>query len=117
MVEPDDGGEWTQPRTETEVRIAEVEQQRTVGRSRLGLGSIEVRSQVTGYRRRDAETGETLGHEELDLPTQHLSTRAVWYTIDPAVMAAAGVGLAERPGDPARHRALRHRDAAPVHHL
>ena len=98
VVEPDDGGEWTQPRTETEVCIAEVEQQRTVGRSRLGLGSIEVRSQVTGYRRRDAKTGETLGHEELDLPTQHLSTRAVWYTIDPAVMAAAGVGLANGPG-------------------
>jgi len=98
VVEPDDGAEWTQPRTETEVRIAEVEQERTVGRSRLGLGSIEVRSQVTGYRRRDAKTGETLGHEDLDLPTQHLSTRAVWYTFDPAVMAAAGIGLAAGPG-------------------
>ncbi len=98
VVEPDDGGEWTQPRTETLVRIAEIEQERMVGRSRLGLGSIEVSSQVTGYRRRDAATGETLGHEELDLPTQHLSTRAVWYTIDPGVLAAAGIGLAAGPG-------------------
>ena len=69
-----------------------------MGRSRLGLGSIEVSSQVVGYRRRDAATGETLGHEELDLPTQHLSTRAVWYTIDPAVLAAAEVGPAGGPG-------------------
>ncbi len=98
VIEPHDGGEWTQPRTETHVRIAEIEQQRSVGRSCLGLGSIEVSSQVVAYRRRDAATGENLGTEELDLPVQHLSTRAVWYTIDPAVLAAAEVGPADGPG-------------------
>ncbi len=98
VIEPHDGGEWTQPRTETHVRLAEIEQQRAVGRSRLGLGSIEVSSQVVGYRRRDTATGENLGTEDLDLPVQHLSTRAVWYTIDPAVLAAAKVGLADGPG-------------------
>jgi len=98
VVEPHDGGEWTQPRSETQVRIAEVEQQRTVGRARLALGSIEVSTQVTGYRRRDAATGEVLGHEDLDLPTQHLSTRAVWYTVDPAVLAAADIAPAAVPG-------------------
>lgn len=98
LVEPHDGGEWTQPRSETHVRIAEVEAQRAVGRSRLGLGTIEVSNQVVGYRRRDAATGEVLGHEELDLPVQHLTTRAVWYTIEPAVLAAARVDPADGPG-------------------
>ncbi|MET0491330.1 MAG: Zn-binding domain-containing protein, partial [Acidimicrobiales bacterium] len=98
VVEPDEGGEWTQPRTETHVRIAEVDAERDVGRSHLALGCIEVSSQVVGYRRRDAATGETLGHEELDLPTQHLSTRAVWYTITPEVLALAEVGPTEGPG-------------------
>ncbi len=98
VVEPDEGGEWTQPRTETHVRIAEVDAERDVGRSHLALGCIEVSSQVVGYRRRDAATGETLGHEELDLPTQHLSTRAVWYTITPEVLALAEVGPIEGPG-------------------
>jgi DEAD/DEAH box helicase domain-containing protein len=98
VIEPFDGSEWTQPRTETNVRIAEVEQQRDVGRSRLALGSIEVSSQVVAYRRRDSATGENLGTEDLDLPVQHLSTRAVWYTIDPAVLAAADVSPADAPG-------------------
>ncbi len=98
VVVPDDGGEWTQPRTETHVRIAEVDAERDVGRSHLALGCIEVSSQVVGYRRRDAATGETLGHEELDLPTQHLSTRAVWYTITPEVLARAEIGPADGPG-------------------
>jgi DEAD/DEAH box helicase domain-containing protein len=98
VVVPDEGGEWTQPRTESDVRIIECEATRTVGRARLGLGSIEVTSQVTGYRRRDVATGETLGHEELDLPRQHLVTRAFWYTVDPAVLAAAGVEPMAGPG-------------------
>ena len=98
LVEPDEGDEWTQPRTETHVRIAEVDAERDVGRSHLALGCIEVSSQVVGYRRRDAATGETLGHEELDLPIQHLSTRAVWYTITPEVLALAEVGPTEGPG-------------------
>ncbi len=98
VVAPDEGGEWTQPRTETQVRIAEVDAQREVGRARLALGSIEVSSQVTGYRRRDAATGELLGYVDLDLPVQHLSTRAVWYTVEPALLDAARVSPAEGPG-------------------
>jgi DEAD/DEAH box helicase domain-containing protein len=43
-------------------------------------------------------TGEVLGTVPLDLPPRHLRTRAVWYTVTDAALAAGGVGEAAVPG-------------------
>ena len=97
-VEPADGGETTQPRSDTSVSILGEEQRRSVGRATLALGAVEVQSQVIGYQRRDAFSGEILGNEPLDLPPTRLITRAFWYTVGGTVIAEAGLDLARLPG-------------------
>jgi DEAD/DEAH box helicase domain-containing protein len=103
----DDGVAWvsavdpvetTQTRSSTSVRIVEVEATEAVGRASLSLGVVEVTEQVTGYRRISLLDGETIGDEDLDLPPTSLVTRAFWYTVDPSVLALAGVRARAVPG-------------------
>jgi DEAD/DEAH box helicase domain-containing protein len=97
-VEPCDGREYTVARTDMSMRVLGVDRSRAVGRAQLHLGSIEVASQVTGYQRKDATSGEVLGTEMLELPPSRLVTRGVWYTIDARELAAAGVMSARSAG-------------------
>ncbi|WP_334141880.1 DEAD/DEAH box helicase [Rhabdothermincola sp.] len=98
IVEPAEGGEYTQPRTETELAVLTADDDRWVGRSGLGLGTVRVRSRVVGYKRFDAFTGELLGHEDLDLPPTQLVTRAFWYVIGLDVLDDAAITPARMPG-------------------
>ena len=98
VVEPCDGREYTVARTDVSMRVLAVDRSRSVGRATLHLGSIEVASQVTGYQRKDATTGEVLGTEVLELPATRLQTRGVWYTVTPAELTAAGVEASRWPG-------------------
>jgi DEAD/DEAH box helicase domain-containing protein len=98
LVEPSDGGEYTQPRTLTEISIVDREQGRRMGAVDLALGPVRVRSQVIGYRRIDAFTGEQLGVHDLDLPPGELLTRAFWYSIPDEILAEAGLTAATLPG-------------------
>jgi DEAD/DEAH box helicase domain-containing protein len=91
LVDPCDGGEYTVARTDMSMRVLAVDCSRAVGRARLHLGSIEVASQVTGYQRKDATSGEVLGTATLELPPSRLVTRGVWYTIDARELTAAHV--------------------------
>lgn len=90
-VEPDDGDEYTQPRTVTDIEIIDTEQHRTVGAADLFLGTVRVRTDITGYRRYHVRTREQLGIHELQLPTLELVTRALWYVIDDEVVDDADV--------------------------
>jgi DEAD/DEAH box helicase domain-containing protein len=98
IVEPDDGDTYTQARTETDISVLDVEHVRTVGRSTLHLGSVEVRSQVVGYQRKDVRTRKILGNETLELPAQQLITRSFWYTVTPDLLTDAGVSEGDWPG-------------------
>ncbi len=98
IVEPFDGGQWTQPRSETDITILGAEATREVGRSTLSVGSVRVVSRVVGYKRFDSYTGELLGTEELHLPPGELTTRAFWYTIDWDLLDDAGIDPAAVPG-------------------
>ncbi|GLZ40308.1 DEAD/DEAH box helicase [Actinokineospora sp. NBRC 105648] len=69
----------------------------TGGEIQVCLGEVAVTSQVVGYLRR-LPSGEVLDQIPLDLPEQTLHTRAVWYTIPPAALAAAGVDAGAVPG-------------------
>ncbi|WP_309110438.1 DEAD/DEAH box helicase [Saccharothrix sp.] len=62
------------------------------------LGEVEVTSQVVGYLRK-LPSGQVIDAVPLDMPTQTLLTRAVWYTVDEGLLGSApgGAGL-----DPAR---------------
>jgi DEAD/DEAH box helicase domain-containing protein len=88
-----DGGEYTQARSSTDIRVLGVEQQRTVGAATLHLGTVEVLTQVTGYQLRDARSRRILHNETLDLPEQRLLTRAFWYTFPPELVTAAGADV------------------------
>lgn len=98
VVEPDSGDHYTQPRSETSIRLLDVDRTRAVGRSTLRLGSVEVTTQVVGYRVRTTSGHELVATESLELPPTHLSTRAVWYTFDDSVVADARIGPADLPG-------------------
>ena len=93
-----DPQETTQTRSATSVAIVETERSVTIGAATLALGVVEVTEQVTGYRRISLVDGETIGDVELDLPPTCLTTRAFWYTVEPSVLATAGVRPRAVPG-------------------
>ncbi len=49
---------------------------------------VTMRKQITGFERRDSNTGEVLGEQPLDLPETTLSTRALYYTLPPELDGA-----------------------------
>ena len=98
IVEPADGDEYTQVRSETSVHVLESEAHRSIGKMHLHLGAVEVTSQVVGYDVRDARSHASLGRHPLDLPATRLVTRAFWYTVVEEVLAAARVAPDEVPG-------------------
>jgi DEAD/DEAH box helicase domain-containing protein len=97
-VEPASGDHYTQPRSETSIRLLDVDDTRRVGASCLRLGSVEVTTQVVGYRVRTVAGHELVATESLELPPSHLSTRAVWYVFDDALVERAGVDAVQLPG-------------------
>jgi len=98
IVEPHDGGEYTQPRAVTDIRILTTDAERPIGAADLFLGTVEVETTVIGYRRFDTFTREQLGTHDLLLPSSRLVTRGFWYVIGDHVTSAAGLGPAELPG-------------------
>lgn len=98
-VEQSAGDEMTQTRSETDIRILEIDHVEKVRAGvQLSLGSVEVCEQVVGYQRKDTHTGEMLGMVTLDLPPSRLITRAFWWTIEPSVLARAGIVPGAFPG-------------------
>ncbi len=63
----------------------------------VAVGPVRVTGQVVGYLRR-LGGGELIDMVPLDMPEHTLSTRAVWYTIDPGVLARHGIGDTAVPG-------------------
>ncbi|TMK89348.1 MAG: DEAD/DEAH box helicase [Actinobacteria bacterium] len=98
IVKPSDADEYTQPRTDTDIRIISTDESTTVGRARLFVGAVEVTEQVVAFQRKHLFTGEVLGIQDLDLPPTRLMTRAFWYTVGDDVLAAAGLIPARVPG-------------------
>ncbi len=98
----DDADEYTQVRSETEIEVVGGPDGRvSIGFGEAHLGSVEVATQVTGYRRRRVSTGEVIENVALDLPPRTLTTRAIWYSAAPTVLTAAGL-------DPSRFLASAH---------
>lgn len=98
IVAPSQADEYTQPRTDTDIRILSTDDTVTVGRARLSVGAVEVTEQVIAFQRKHLFTGEVLGIEELDLPPTRLVTRGFWYTVGDDVLAGAGLVPARVPG-------------------
>jgi DEAD/DEAH box helicase domain-containing protein len=77
---------WTQARTSTQISIVETDESQQWGDATLSVGTVDVTSQVVAFSRRDHQ-GRVLGEEPLALPERVLRTKAVWWTLPPAVVA------------------------------
>ncbi|MEU1965360.1 DEAD/DEAH box helicase [Micromonospora sediminicola] len=93
--EPD----WsTHARDVTSLSVVSVRSYVDAGPVGLFLGEVDVTSQVVSYQRRRIATGEVIDTRPLDLPARELRTVAVWFTLSPGSLAAAGVEAADVPG-------------------
>ncbi len=98
VVEPAPVDVYTRTRSETSIQVLETDRTKSVGGSRLALGSVEVTSQVIGFQTRSTVTHEVLDRTPLDLPPHHLVTRAVWYVFPDELVGRAGVHDRDLPG-------------------
>ncbi|MFB9237020.1 DEAD/DEAH box helicase [Plantactinospora siamensis] len=93
--EPD----WsTHARDVTSLSVVSVRSYVDAGPVGMFLGEVDVTSQVVSYQRRRIATGEVLDTRPLDLPVRELRTVAVWFTVSPNALAAAGVEPPDVPG-------------------
>jgi DEAD/DEAH box helicase domain-containing protein len=90
--------DWrTDARSTADVAVARVLERHDHGPVRVSYGEVTVTSQVVAYQRRTPD-GTVLATVPLDLPEQTLPTRGVWYDIDDAALAAAGLPPNRVPG-------------------
>lgn len=89
---------WTtSARTTTTLDVEEITEHRVHGSVTTALARVLVTRQVVGYLRR-LTTGEVLDMVPLELPAQTLPTRAVLYTVTPALLARAGIDPRDAAG-------------------
>ncbi|HEX6469412.1 MAG TPA: DEAD/DEAH box helicase [Streptosporangiaceae bacterium] len=88
----------TTARDITDIAILETLRSSSWGEAALCFGTVEVTRQVVAYQMRRLQTGEILGEKPLDLPPRTLRTRAVWWTLSPAQLAAAPVAEPDLAG-------------------
>jgi len=108
LVHADDPDWSTSAREITDIRVVETLRTADSGPVSLHFGIVDVTSQVVSYLRKRVATGEVLDERPLELPPRQLRTRAVYYTVDDAVVAAAEIAPADLPGSAhaAEHAAI-----------
>ena len=97
LVHPEEPSWHTSARSVTDIRVVSVLDLRRCGGVSVALGEVKVTAQVVGYLRR-LPSGQVLDTVPLELPASTLRTRAVWFTISEAVLAAAGLAPGAWPG-------------------
>ena len=98
LVRPEEPDWTTHARDVVDLSVLGVRAYVDAGPVGLFLGEVEVTSQVVSYQRRRIGSGEVIDTRPLDLPVRDLRTVAVWWTVSPAALAAAGVGPPDVPG-------------------
>jgi DEAD/DEAH box helicase domain-containing protein len=98
LVSPSSRPFYTQARDVTDIRIAAVERAARAGDVDLFFGEVAVSNQVVGFVRKRLYTNETIDDAPLDMPSQTLRTKAVWYTVPDAILAGAGLRPRDVPG-------------------
>jgi DEAD/DEAH box helicase domain-containing protein len=96
FVRADEPDYSTSAREVTDLRIVETLRRTASEGVALSFGTVDVTHQVVGFLKKRIGSGQVLGEEPLDLPPRQLVTRAVWYTVDSALLEA--FDLADLPG-------------------
>ena len=93
LVRWDDLDFYTNPMDNTDVSVLGEEKSRPASPRGCGVhyGEVEVYTQVYAYQKRRMLTHEILETLGLDLPTQVLATRALWYTLPEERLALLGL--------------------------
>lgn len=76
---------YTTPLTEKTTEILELIDQYREGSLVAGYGRLRVTEQVLGFERRQIQSRESLGQEELDLPPTRFETAGLWWLCPPAL--------------------------------
>jgi DEAD/DEAH box helicase domain-containing protein len=92
FLEAHEDDELTQPRTEIDLAIVDVDRTDDRGPVHAHLGTVSVTTRVVAYQRKRASSGSVLEVVELDLPDRTLTTRACWYTASLPDLLGVGVG-------------------------
>ncbi len=98
VVREADPDYYTQARDVTEVEVDDVLDASNIGDVGQHFGAVRVTNQVVSYVRKSVSTNEIIEEFPLPMPPVELETRAVWWTIPPAVLDRAGVGPRDVPG-------------------
>ena len=98
LIHPADPDWSTHARDVTDLSVVNVRSYVDAGPVGLFLGDVDVTNQVVSYQRRRIGSGEVIDTRPLDLPVRELRTVAVWFTVSPRALAAAGVEPADFPG-------------------
>ncbi|MDT4983737.1 MAG: box helicase protein [Pseudonocardiales bacterium] len=98
LVHPDEPTWTTSARDITDIAVVSTESSVRHGPVSVNFGTVDVTNQVVSYARRQISTSEVLDEIPLDLPARELRTRAVWYTVTPDALLAAGIAPADVPG-------------------
>ncbi|WP_342372870.1 DEAD/DEAH box helicase [Propioniciclava soli] len=89
---------FTQAQSVSDVRILTTDRTRPLGLGTVHVGTVELAGQVTGYLRRDAETGKVWDSNPLEFPPRRMTTRATWWTLPADVVARLPFADAALPG-------------------
>lgn len=81
VAKPFDGDWYTQPKYETDTYIERIDETRELPVGTLHFGHVTVSEQVTAFQKKSISNHQTLSLEALELPAQHFTTQALWYTM------------------------------------
>jgi DEAD/DEAH box helicase domain-containing protein len=108
LVAPSNADFYTQSRDVTDVAVAGVLEETTIGETIVRYGNVTVTTQITGFVRKALASGEIIDTVPLDLPAQTLTTRSLWLVIPEEVLARAALKPPHIPGSAhaAEHAAI-----------
>ncbi len=82
FLEQQDTGYFTMCSREKSTEILTTDRHRELNGHMLYTGQLRVRSRVTGYVKKEEDSGQVIGGGKLDLPEQVLETTGMWIVFD-----------------------------------
>ncbi|HWI75121.1 MAG TPA: DEAD/DEAH box helicase, partial [Baekduia sp.] len=87
LVEPFSGNWYTQPKKETDTHIERLLDRRSTMGVTLSFGMVAVSETVIAYQRKRLPDHDPIDLNMLDLPETTFSTQALWYELEPSLLA------------------------------
>jgi DEAD/DEAH box helicase domain-containing protein len=81
FAQPTNTGYYTQSKDITDLKILKTNDEKSIARTRICVGEVEVTTQVLGFKKKRVYSEEVIGEESLDLPPQSFETLAFWFGI------------------------------------